>query len=58
MPERGIAFGHSQERLAKLVGVDTSTVARWERGETHTQPVHRPRLAEALAVSVQDVRSC
>jgi transcriptional regulator with XRE-family HTH domain len=48
-------MGLSQERLAEAVGVDTSTVARWERGETEPQAVHRPRLAEALKVSVETV---
>jgi transcriptional regulator with XRE-family HTH domain len=48
-------MGLSQERLAQAVGVDTSTVARWERGETEPQAVHRPRLAEALKVSVETV---
>jgi transcriptional regulator with XRE-family HTH domain len=46
-------MGLSQERLAEAVGVDTSTVARWERGETEPQAVHRPRLAEALKVTVE-----
>lgn len=53
--ERRKAMGLSQEALAEAVGVDTSTVARWERGETEPQPVHRPRLADALKVSVEEV---
>jgi transcriptional regulator with XRE-family HTH domain len=55
LTERRKAMGLSQERLAEAVGVDTSTVARWERGETEPQAVHRPRLAEALKVSVETV---
>jgi transcriptional regulator with XRE-family HTH domain len=53
LTERRKAMGLSQERLAEAVGVDTSTVARWERGETEPQAVHRPRLAEALKVTVE-----
>lgn len=55
LAERRKAMGLSQERLAEAVGVDTSTVARWERGETEPQAVHRPRLAEALKVTVEAV---
>jgi transcriptional regulator with XRE-family HTH domain len=55
LAERRKAMGLSQERLAEAVGVDTSTVARWERGETEPQAVHRPPLAEALRVSVEAV---
>jgi transcriptional regulator with XRE-family HTH domain len=53
LTERRKAMGLSQERLAEAVGVDTSTVARWERGETEPQAVHRPPLAEALKASVE-----
>lgn len=55
LAERRKAMGLSQERLAEAVGVDASTVARWERGGTEPQPVHRPRLASALKVSAEEV---
>lgn len=55
LAERRKAMGLSQERLAQAVGVDTSTVARWERGETEPQAIHRPRLAEALKVTVEAI---
>lgn len=44
-------LGLSQERFAEAVGVDRSTVLRWERGETSPQPWHRHRLAEVLQVT-------
>ncbi len=47
------AAGFSQERLAEVVGVDRSTVMRWERGETRPQPWARPKLARALGISGQ-----
>jgi transcriptional regulator with XRE-family HTH domain len=47
------AAGFSQERLAELVGVERSTVQRWERGETRPQPWARPKLARALDISDQ-----
>jgi transcriptional regulator with XRE-family HTH domain len=55
LAERRRNQGLSQEALAQAIGVDTSTVARWERGETNPVPVYRPRLADALKVSVEDV---
>jgi transcriptional regulator with XRE-family HTH domain len=45
------AAGHSQENLAELLGVDRTTIQRWETGETAPQPWHRPRLARALGIS-------
>jgi transcriptional regulator with XRE-family HTH domain/tetratricopeptide (TPR) repeat protein len=55
LSERRKTVGLSQERLAEIIGVDTSTVARWERGMADPLAVHRPRLAEALRVPVEDV---
>jgi|GEM_PF-3166667 len=46
------AAGSSQESLAYAVGVDRSTVARWESGETAPQPELRPRPARRLGVSL------
>jgi transcriptional regulator with XRE-family HTH domain len=45
------AAGFSQERLAETVGVERTTVMRWERGETRPQPWARPKLARALGIS-------
>jgi transcriptional regulator with XRE-family HTH domain len=45
--------GFSQERLAERVGVERSTIMRWERGETTPQPWARPKLAHALNISDQ-----
>ncbi|MFI5908770.1 helix-turn-helix transcriptional regulator [Dactylosporangium sp. NPDC051541] len=53
--ERRKAVGLSQERLAEIVGVDRSTVVRWERADTTPQPWHRPRLADALKVSIDEL---
>lgn len=47
------AAGFSQERLAEALGVERSTVVRWERGETCPQPWARPKLARALGISDQ-----
>jgi tetratricopeptide (TPR) repeat protein/DNA-binding XRE family transcriptional regulator len=45
------ALGLTQEALADLMGVERSTVVRWERGETAPLPWVRPKLARALRVS-------
>ncbi|TDV56437.1 helix-turn-helix transcriptional regulator [Actinophytocola oryzae] len=41
-------LGFTQERLAAKLGVDRTTVQRWESGEREAQPWLRPRLAVAL----------
>jgi len=43
--------GHTQESLASALGVERSTVGRWERGLTAPQPWLRPSLAGALRTS-------
>ncbi|WDZ86258.1 helix-turn-helix transcriptional regulator [Micromonospora cathayae] len=55
LAQRRKAVGLSQERLAESLGVDRSTVVRWERAETDPQPWHRPRLAAALRLSVEEL---
>ena len=45
------AAGLSQERLAEQLGVERSTVQRWEAGHSTPQPWHRPRLATVLSIS-------
>ncbi|MGH4014715.1 MAG: helix-turn-helix domain-containing protein [Pseudonocardiaceae bacterium] len=55
LADRRKAAGHTQESLAALLGVERSTVVRWEAGETEPQPWCRPQLAEALAVSLDEL---
>ncbi|MEU6246080.1 helix-turn-helix transcriptional regulator [Glycomyces sp. NPDC047010] len=49
--DRREELGFSQESLARAIGVETSTVWRWEHGETSPQPWLRPKLAVALEVN-------
>lgn len=55
LARRRRAAGFSQEELAWRLGVDRSTVARWEGGETTPQPRLRPELASALELSVDEL---
>ena len=55
LAQRREIVGHTQETLAELMGVELSTVGRWERGETSPQPWCRPRLAQALTVSLEEL---
>ena len=50
LAQRRKALGLTQEDLADLLGVQRSTVVRWERGGAAPQPWIRPRLAKALQV--------
>src|SRR5262245_48436280 len=45
------AAGLTQEELAYRVGVDRSTVGRWEAGENEPQPWLRRKIAQHLGVT-------
>ena len=51
LAQRRKALGLTQEALARILNVERTTVARWERGETEPLPWVRPKLAKALRVS-------
>jgi len=51
LAQRRKTLGLTQEALAELLGVERTTVVRWERGETGPRPWIRPRLAKTLGVS-------
>ncbi|MEV6589402.1 helix-turn-helix transcriptional regulator [Streptomyces acidicola] len=53
LAERRRVLGYSQEKLAQLLGVDRTTVGRWESGKVAPQPPQRRALAAALEVSLQ-----
>ncbi len=55
LAQRREIVGHTQETLAEFMRVELSTVGRWERGETSPQPWCRPRLAQALTVSLEEL---
>jgi transcriptional regulator with XRE-family HTH domain len=51
LAERRKATGLSQEALAEQLGVERSTIRRWEAGATTPQPRIREELAEALRIT-------
>ncbi|HET9256803.1 MAG TPA: helix-turn-helix transcriptional regulator, partial [Pseudonocardiaceae bacterium] len=55
LAERRRVIGYTQERLAEALGVERTTVVRWEAGETSPQPWCRPKLAKILVVSVDEL---
>lgn len=54
--DRRVTVGLSQEQLADAVTVERTTVGRWETAESSPQPAQRPRLAEALNVTVEQLQ--
>jgi tetratricopeptide (TPR) repeat protein/transcriptional regulator with XRE-family HTH domain len=55
LAQRRKAVGFSQEALASRLDIERSTVVRWECGETEPLPWIRPKLAQALQVSVDQL---
>jgi len=55
LSERRKAMGYSQEKFAHALGVDRTTVSRWERGETTPECVHRPKMAELLRLDITEL---
>ncbi|MBB1158089.1 helix-turn-helix transcriptional regulator [Amycolatopsis dendrobii] len=49
--------GHTQETLAAVLGVDRTTVARWESGGHRPLPHQWPELGRVLGRPVADVRA-
>jgi transcriptional regulator with XRE-family HTH domain len=55
LAQRRKTVGFTQETLAEQLGVDSTTVRRWESGEASPQPWIRPKLARYLQVSVEQL---
>lgn len=57
LAQRRKAAGFTQEALADYLGVERSTVGRWESAETEPQAWMRPKLAHALGVTVEQLQA-
>ncbi|MFJ8000164.1 helix-turn-helix domain-containing protein [Streptomyces sp. NPDC096310] len=55
LAQRRKTCGHSQETFAQALGVDRTTVQRWERGDVGPQPHQRPRIAKLLQVDSEEL---
>ncbi|MEO3745048.1 helix-turn-helix transcriptional regulator [Plantactinospora sp. B5E13] len=53
--QRRKALGYTQESLAETLGVDRTTIVRWERGDSQPLPWVRKTLAAALDVSLAEL---
>ncbi len=55
LANRRVVAGYTQEGLAETLGVDRTTIGRWERGAQLPQPWQRPDLARQLHITLEDL---
>jgi len=55
LTQRRKALGYTQEGLAERLGCERTTVIRWERAETEPQPWLRPKLAQVLQLTPDEL---
>lgn len=49
------AAGKTQEEVAEEIGVDRTTIGKWERDESTPHPNQRPAYAEALGITLSEL---
>lgn len=55
LTRRRKAAGHTQESLAEALGIDRSTIVRWESGVTEPTPASRPKIAGVLGLTLDEL---
>jgi DNA-binding XRE family transcriptional regulator/tetratricopeptide (TPR) repeat protein len=55
LAQRRKAVGHTQESFAEQLGIDRSTIVRWESGATEPLPWLRPKIARVLDISIDEL---
>lgn len=55
LANRRVLAGYTQEGLAEALGVERTTIGRWERGKQRPHPWQRPDLARTLGVSLEQL---
>lgn len=55
LAQRRRAVGFTQESFAECLGIDRSTIVRWEAGDTEPLPWLRPKIARSLRVSIDQL---
>ena len=53
--QRRKALGYTQEELAGQLGCERTTIIRWERAETEPQPWLRPKIAQLLHLTTEEL---
>jgi transcriptional regulator with XRE-family HTH domain len=51
------AAGYTQERLAEALGVDRTTIIRWEAGDVEPLAYKRPKLAHLLGITREQLEA-
>lgn len=49
--------GFTQDDLAEVIKVGTSSIRRWENGENTPQPIHMQQLCDTLDITVEELLS-
>ena len=55
--EKRLEIGFNQEKLAIEIGVDRTTVTKWETGRTNPRAELLPKLAKILNCSIDELLS-
>lgn len=58
MEKKRIRLGLTQQQLAEIIGVDRTTVGKWELGKALPRTKRLLVLTKILSCSIEDIYSC